>query len=146
MAASVYVTDIALSPPRGRRLARPTLESSGERAGFRVTEGRRDLTKRHPGIFEKLSGSLEADLVRALDAGQVSGAALDVLSEDSPDLAQHPLAGRRDVLLTPHVAFYSEAALADLRRISAQNIAAYLQGRMGDLFCLVTAPEPGPAA
>jgi len=89
---------------------------------------------------------VEADLVRALDAGQVSGAALDVLAEESPDLAQHPLAGRRDVLLTPHVAFYSDAALADLGRISAQNIRAYLQGRPDDVFRLVTAPEPGPAA
>jgi len=51
------------------------------------------------------------------------------------------LAGRADVLLTPHVAFYSEAALADLRRISAQNIRAYLQGRPGDVFRLVSAAE-----
>ena len=83
---------------------------------------------------------VEADLVRALDSGQVSGAALDVLAEDSPDLASHPLAGRNDVLLTPHVAFYSEAALADLRRISAQNIQAFLQGRPGDVYRLVPAP------
>ena len=72
---------------------------------------------------------VEADLADALDEGQVSGAALDVLAEDSPDLRHHPLAGRADVLLTPHVAFYSEAALEDLRRISAQNIAAFLEGR-----------------
>lgn len=83
---------------------------------------------------------VEADLVSALDDGQVSGAALDVLAEDSPHLAHHPLAGRTDVLLTPHVAFYSEAALADLRRISAQNIRAFLQGRPGDVFRLVQVP------
>lgn len=83
---------------------------------------------------------VEADLIRALDSGQVSGAALDVLAEDSPDLARHPLAGRADVLLTPHVAFYSEAALADLRRISAQNIRAFLQGRPGDVYRLVQVP------
>ena len=84
---------------------------------------------------------VEADLVAALDEGQVSGAALDVLAQDSPDLGRHPLAGRADVLLTPHVAFYSEAALADLRRISAQNIGAYLHGRPGDVFRLVSAAE-----
>jgi D-3-phosphoglycerate dehydrogenase len=87
---------------------------------------------------------VEADLVRALDDRQVSGAALDVLAQDSPDLGRHPLAGRADVLLTPHVAFYSEAALADLRRISAQNIGAYLQGRPGDVFRLVSAAEVAP--
>jgi D-3-phosphoglycerate dehydrogenase len=84
---------------------------------------------------------VEADLVRALDEGQVSGAALDVLAQDSPDLRRHPLAGRADVLLTPHVAFYSEASLADLRRISAQNIRAYLQGKPGEVFRLVSAAE-----
>ena len=83
----------------------------------------------------------ETDLVRALDDGQVRGAALDVLAQESPDLGRHPLAGRADVFLTPHVAFYSEAALADLRRISAQNIGAYLQGRPGDVFRLVSAAE-----
>jgi D-3-phosphoglycerate dehydrogenase len=78
--------------------------------------------------------------VEALDAGQVSGAALDVLAEDSPDLGHHPLVGRGDVILTPHVAFYSEAALDDLRRISAANITAFLEGRPQDVFRLVPAP------
>lgn len=102
--------------------------------------------QRRPLLINVARGALvvEADLVSALDSGQVSAAALDVLAQDSPDLARHPLAGRADVLLTPHVAFYSEAALADLRRISAQNIAAYLQGRPGDVFRLVSAAEVAP--
>ena len=87
---------------------------------------------------------VESDLVEALDRGLVAGAALDVLAEDSPDLARHPLAGRRDVLLTPHVAFYSEAALEDLRRISAANIRAFLEGRPDEMFRLVT-PTQGKA-
>ena len=76
--------------------------------------------------------------MEALDRGLIAGAGLDVLTEDSPDLCRHPLAGRSDVLLTPHVAFYSESALADLRRISARNIRAFLDGRPGDVFRLVT--------
>ena len=64
-------------------------------------------------------------------------AALDVLTEDSPDLARHPLSGRTDVLLTPHIAFYSESALADLRRISAKNLCAVLEGRLGEVFRIV---------
>jgi D-3-phosphoglycerate dehydrogenase len=99
--------------------------------------------RQRPLLINVARGALivEADLVHALDAGQVSGAALDVLAEESPDVAHHPLVGRADVLLTPHVAFYSEASLEDLRRISAQNIAAYLQGRPGDVFRLVSAEE-----
>ena len=100
--------------------------------------------RRRPALINVARGGLvvEADLVAALDAGQVRGAALDVLAEDSPDLGHHPLVGRRDVLLTPHVAFYSESALQDLRRISAANIRAFLEGRPGDVFRLVT-PAPG---
>ena len=79
--------------------------------------------------------------MKALDRGLINGAALDVLAEDSPDLLRHPLAGRRDVLLTPHVAFYSESALADLRRISAANIGAFLEGRPDQVFRLVSPAE-----
>lgn len=96
--------------------------------------------RRKPLLLNVARGGLvvEPDLVEALDQGLVSGAALDVLTEDSPDLSKHPLAGRRDVLLTPHVAFYSESALEDLRRISAQNVRAFLEGRLDAVFRLVT--------
>jgi D-3-phosphoglycerate dehydrogenase len=96
--------------------------------------------KRKPLLVNVARGALvvEADLAEALDRGLLRGAALDVLAEDSPDLRHHPLAGRDDVLLTPHVAFYSETALEDLRRISAANIAAFLDGRPQDVFRLVT--------
>jgi len=95
---------------------------------------------RRPLILNVARGALivESDLVEALDRGRVAGAGLDVLAEDSPDLARHPLAGRGDVLLTPHVAFYSESALADLRRISARNVRDFLDGRPGEVFRLVT--------
>ena len=80
--------------------------------------------QRKPLLINVARGALvvEADLAEALDRGLLRGAALDVLAEDSPDLGHHPLIGRDDVLLTPHVAFYSETALDDLRRISAANI------------------------
>jgi len=99
--------------------------------------------RRKPLLLNVARGGLivEPDLVEALDRGLVAGAALDVLAQDSPDLLHHPLVGRRDVLLTPHVAFYSESALADLRRISAQNVRAFLEGRTDAVFRLVTPVE-----
>ena len=99
--------------------------------------------KRKPLLVNVARGALlvEADLVDALDRGLIAGAALDVLAEDSPDLVHHPLVGRADVLLTPHVAFYSESALEDLRRISASNIREFLEGRPEKVFRLV---EPAP--
>ena len=98
--------------------------------------------KRKPLLINVARGALvvEADLVEALDRGLIAGAALDVLAEDSPDLGHHPLVGRADVLLTPHVAFYSESALEDLRRISASNIREFLEGRPAQVFRLVEVP------
>jgi phosphoglycerate dehydrogenase-like enzyme len=87
---------------------------------------------------------VEADLVRALDDGQLSGAALDVLAQDSPDLGSHPLAGRGGGVVLAPPPLPLPDALADLRRISAQNIQAYLQGRPGDVFSLVPAVEVAP--
>jgi D-3-phosphoglycerate dehydrogenase len=102
--------------------------------------------RRKPLLLNVARGALidEPALVEALDQGLVAGAALDVLTQDSPDLAHHPLAGRGDVLLTPHVAFYSEAALADLRRISVQNARAFLEGRPDEVFRLVSPVEGAP--
>jgi D-3-phosphoglycerate dehydrogenase len=101
---------------------------------------------RRPLLLNVSRGALvvEPDLVDALDRGLVAGAALDVLAQDSPDLRHHPLVGRPDVLLTPHVAFYSESSMAELRRISAQNIRAFMEGRPEDVFRLV-APVEGTA-
>ena len=101
---------------------------------------------RKPLLINVARGALivETDLADALDRGLVAGAALDVLTQDSPDLRQHPLIGRRDVLLTPHVAFYSESSMADLRRISAQTIRAFMEDRPEDIFRLV-APVEGAA-
>ncbi|MGH8249395.1 MAG: C-terminal binding protein [Steroidobacteraceae bacterium] len=99
--------------------------------------------RRKPLVLNVARGGLivEPDLVDALDRGLVAGSALDVLAEESPDLRHHPLVGRCDVLLTPHVAFHSETALEDLRRISAENIRAFLEGRAGDVFRLVSTTE-----
>jgi phosphoglycerate dehydrogenase-like enzyme len=69
------------------------------------------------------------DLVAALDAGRLDGAALDVLPVEPPDfdarIVQHPR-----VLLSPHAAFYSEVAEKELRRKAAQNLIDWdQQGR-----------------
>jgi len=117
-------------------------------AGSRGLLDRRAFAKmgKKPLLVNVARGALivEADLAEALDRGLLRGAALDVLAEDSPDLGHHPLIGRDDVLLTPHVAFYSETALEDLRRISAANIAAFLDGRPDAVFRLVPVPAGMP--
>lgn len=89
--------------------------------------------KLRPFVINCARGALidEAALVAALDAGQVSGAGLDVLAEESPDLQSSPLCDRGNVILTPHIAFYSDASILENRRISAGNIRHFLNGEHG---------------
>jgi D-3-phosphoglycerate dehydrogenase len=63
-------------------------------------------------------------VLRALDSGQLDGAALDVLPTE-PLSTGHPLALQRRALLTPHAAFYSTAAEVELRRKAAMNIVQW---------------------
>jgi D-3-phosphoglycerate dehydrogenase / 2-oxoglutarate reductase len=67
------------------------------------------------------------DLVDALDAGELRGAALDVQPEEPPPPG-HPVLSHEGVVLTPHVAWYSEAAEADLRQQAAENVLAWARG------------------
>jgi D-3-phosphoglycerate dehydrogenase len=69
----------------------------------------------------------EAALVQALDAGQVGGAALDVLTAEPPP-KDSPLLGRDNVILSPHTAFYSVDALDELQTKCASDVARVLSG------------------
>ncbi|MCX4596732.1 C-terminal binding protein [Streptomyces sp. NBC_01549] len=68
----------------------------------------------------------EAALVRALRDARLSGAALDVLGTEPPP-PDHPLRARPTAILTPHAAFVSDEAVADLQRTAARNVAAVLR-------------------
>ncbi|UJP09887.1 C-terminal binding protein [Microbacterium sp. KUDC0406] len=62
----------------------------------------------------------ESALAAALDTGHLAGAALDVLATEPPQ-PDHPLLGRDDVVLTPHIAYFSERTEIEYVRIQAQN-------------------------
>jgi D-3-phosphoglycerate dehydrogenase len=67
-------------------------------------------------------------LVRALDAGKIAGCALDTIDpEPLPD--PHPLRGRENVILTPHVAWYSEQALVGLQAGAPGEVKRVLTGQ-----------------
>jgi len=85
---------------------------------------------RSPILINCARGGLidEKALLVALDTGQISGAGLDVLTNESPDLNASRLTGRSNVILTPHVAFYSDASILENRTVSASNIRNFLDG------------------
>lgn len=65
-------------------------------------------------------------LVRALDAGLISGGGLDVIDgEPSPPKS---LTSRPDIIATPHVAFSSDASLAELRQRCTEDVVRVLRG------------------
>jgi D-3-phosphoglycerate dehydrogenase len=73
----------------------------------------------------------EAALARAVAEGWIAGAALDVLAVEPPS-SGNALLGLDGVLVTPHTAFYSEEAVADLETRAAVNVATVLSGRLPD--------------
>jgi len=69
----------------------------------------------------------EDALVVALGDGRVGGAALDTFESEPPG-ADHPLYGRDDVLLTPHVGGVTTQALARMSRRAAANVRTVYDG------------------
>lgn len=68
----------------------------------------------------------EKALVRALDQGQLRGAALDVLEEE-PLPVNHPLRGRENVIITSHIGMYSEEAINAVSLQAAQKLVTALK-------------------
>jgi len=70
----------------------------------------------------------EEALGDALDAGALAGAALDVLTDEPPDPSNRLLRHSR-VLVTPHVAYYSDSAEVELRARGIAAVVDVLSGR-----------------
>lgn len=70
----------------------------------------------------------EEALVRALDEGQLGGAALDVYSEEPPPESLRPLVEHPKVVATPHIAATTGEAQAKVARQTAQQVIAALRG------------------
>ena len=69
----------------------------------------------------------EADLAAALKQGTIAGAALDVFAEE-PLPATSPLRDAPNLLMTPHAAWYSDAAIGRLQGLVAEDISRALRG------------------
>lgn len=71
----------------------------------------------------------ETALAGALDRGKIAGAGLDVLSVEPPPM-DNPLLGAKNCIITPHNAWGTHAARTRLLRIAADNLRAFLGGKL----------------
>jgi glycerate dehydrogenase len=90
------------------------------------------MMKRRPLLINASRGGLvhEADLVRALDEGLISGIGFDCLTSEppAPDHPFWPILERPNVIVTPHVAWASEQAMQALWDQVIANIESFDRG------------------
>jgi D-3-phosphoglycerate dehydrogenase len=93
--------------------------------------GGRELARMKPVAFliNTSRGGIvdEQALAVALKENRLAGAALDVLSTEPP-LEDHPLRQAPNIILTPHLAFYSRESLIELQTKAAEEVARALKG------------------
>ena len=93
--------------------------------------GPRELTRMRPTAFliNTSRGGIvdEQALAVALKEDRLGGAALDVLSVEPP-AADHPLRQAPNIILTPHLAFYSRESVIELQTKAAEEVARALKG------------------
>lgn len=89
-----------------------------------------EKTGKKPLILNTSRGPIidEKALIAALEKGHVSGAGLDVLEKEPPD-PHNPLLKMENVILTPHMSFYSEESFHELKRRTAESVLDVLMGK-----------------
>lgn len=70
-----------------------------------------------------------AALARALEAGSIAGAGIDVFDGEPPLAADYPLLHAPNTIFTPHVAFLTEEAMGRRAVIEFGNVAAWVAGK-----------------
>lgn len=74
-------------------------------------------------------------LAKALNEGQIAGAAVDVFEVEPPVAADHVLFGAKNLIATPHVAFASQQAFEKRAVIVAEDIKCWINGNMQNVIC-----------
>lgn len=95
-----------------------------------INKERLQLMKNTAFIINTARGSIinETDLIEALEAKTISGAALDVQEQEPPKL-DNPLFNMDNVILTPHIGWKCLESRQRLIDLLAENIQSFIEGR-----------------
>jgi D-3-phosphoglycerate dehydrogenase len=116
-------------------LTASTKELFNDEAFAKMKRGARIINVARGGVID------DAALARALDAGIVAGAALDVFAVEPPP-ADHPLVGRADVICTPHLGASTVEAQEEVAYEIAEAVIGALKGELTS--SVVNAPMVAP--
>jgi D-3-phosphoglycerate dehydrogenase len=76
----------------------------------------------------------DADLFRVLNDGWLMGAGLDDIEEEPAKQADwkptNPLFSLKNVIITPHAAYYSEQSIQIVRRFASEEVVRVLRGEV----------------
>ena len=91
-----------------------------------------DIAEKKPYIINVGRGELidSAALFMAIEEGKLSGAGLDVCENADPFDPSDPILHVKNVILTPHSAWYSERALMTLQTTAAKEAKRVLLGQI----------------
>ena len=70
----------------------------------------------------------EADLIAAIQGGEIAGAAIDVYDQE-PLPRDHPFRSLPNLLATPHIGYVSRDLYARFYQDTVDNIRKWLNGR-----------------
>lgn len=68
-------------------------------------------------------------LAKALNEGKIAKAAVDVYEMEPPIPTEHPLLNAKNIVTTPHIAFFSEESIAYRAEITCDNITAWMNNK-----------------
>jgi D-3-phosphoglycerate dehydrogenase len=114
-----------------------------------VSQKEFDTMKSSAYIINTSRGSIinEEALLNALQQGKIRGAALDVMENEPADF-ENPLFSCKNLIVTPHAAFYSEEAMAEVRTRAAEAVVQLLcNGKLPTSIVnreLLSTPSAGP--